>query len=103
MAHNLFHLLAEGKSILFTGLALFGQEVAHGASPALMGPEVIQMLQFGLVGLGFVGSLYTIYRIAKANYASDKVWGTVAPYFALLTILGAINIYLFVLPMAMRM
>jgi hypothetical protein len=103
MAHNLFHLLAEGKSIWFTGLAFIGQEVGHGLSTALMDPATIQMLQFGLVGIGFLGSLYTAYRIAKANYTQEKLWGTFVPYAVLMVVLGIINVYLFVLPMAMRM
>ncbi len=103
MAHNLFHLLAEGKSIWFTGLALFGQEVGHNLSAALMSDSTIQLLQFGLIGLGFLGSLYTAYRIAKANYAPEKLWGTFAPYAVLMVVLGVMNVYLFVLPMAMRM
>src|SRR5512145_3075117 len=61
IAHNLFHLLAEGKSILFTGLALIGKSLGHDLSPALVGPEIIQMLQFGLIALGFAGSMYVIY------------------------------------------
>jgi hypothetical protein len=103
IAHNLFHLLAEGKAILFTGLALIGQGVGHGVSTALMDPAMIQMLQFGLIGLGFLGSLYTAYRIAKAAHSKEKVWGTFVPYAVLMIILGVINVYLFVLPMAMRM
>jgi hypothetical protein len=103
MAHNLFHLLAEGKSVLFTGLAFFGQGVGHGLSTALMDPGMIQLLQFGLVGLGFAGSLYTAYRIAKANYAPEKLWGTFVPYAVLMVVLGFINVWMFVLPMAMRM
>ncbi len=57
IAHNLFHMLAEGKSILYTGLALFGVD-SHGASPALISTPVIQTLQFGLIGLGLLASLY---------------------------------------------
>ena len=103
MAHNLFHLLAEGKAILFTGLAFFGQDAGHDLSAALMAPETIQLLQFGLIGLGFAGSLYTAYRIAKANYPQEKFWGTFAPYAVLMVVLGAITVWMFVLPMAMRM
>ncbi len=103
MAHNLFHLLAEGKAIIFTGLAFFGQGVGHGLSTALMEPGTIQLLQFGLVGLCFAGSLYTAYWIAKANYPQEKLWGTFIPYAILMVILGIINVWMFVLPMAMRM
>jgi ferredoxin len=102
IAHNLFHLLAEGKSIFYTAIALFGQEV-HGASPAILGMETIQSLQFVLLGLGFIGSLYTAYRIAKSNHTDGQVWGTFLPYAALMVVLTVMNVLLFTLPMAMRM
>jgi hypothetical protein len=102
IAHNLFHLLAEGKSIFYTAIALFGQEV-HGASPALVGMETIQLLQYGLLILGFAGSLYTAYRIARNNKPKGNIWGTFAPYAVLIVILTVMNVYLFMLPMAMRM
>jgi hypothetical protein len=102
IAHNLFHLLAEGKSIVFTALALFGVE-SHGASPALVSIGTIQLLQFGLIGLGFIASLYIVYRIAKSNHQGKLVWATFAPYAVLMVFLGVLNIILFTLPMAMRM
>jgi hypothetical protein len=61
------------------------------------------LLQFGLIALGFAGSLYVVYRIARANFPTEKVWATFAPYAALMVVLGVMNIWLFVLPMAMRM
>lgn len=103
IAHNLFHLLAEGKSILFTGLAVIGQTVGHDLSPALVDMGIIQLLQFGLIGVGFIGSLYTAYRIARASYSPEKVWGTLAPFAVLMVVLTIMNLWLFVLPMAMRM
>ncbi len=102
IAHNLFHLLAEGKSVFYTALGLFGMEV-HGASPAIFGMGTIQALQFGLIALGFIGSVYTAYRISKSNHPDGKVWGTFAPYAVLMIILTIINVILFTLPMAMRM
>jgi hypothetical protein len=102
IAHNLFHLLAEGKSIFYTAIALFGQEV-HGASPALVSMETIQFLQYGLIALGFIGSLYTAYRVAKNNHSGTLAWRTFTPYAVLIVVLTIMNVYLFVLPMAMRM
>jgi ferredoxin len=102
IAHNLFHLLAEGKSIFYTALTLLGQEFP-GASPAIMSMETIQILQYGLIILGLFGSLYTAYNIAKNNNVQEKVWGTFVPYAALIVVLTVMNIYLFMLPMAMRM
>jgi hypothetical protein len=102
IAHNLFHLLAEGKSILYTALALVGEEM-HGVSPALVSMDTIQILQFGLIALGFLGSLYTAYRIATNNHPGSQKWKTFAPYAILIAVLTVMNVYLFMLPMAMRM
>jgi polyferredoxin len=102
VAHNLFHLLAEGKAVVYTALPFFGQPMPE-TSPALLGAATIQLLQYVLVGLGVLGSLYTAYRIAKSNYGAGKTWAAFAPYAALIAVLGVINVYLFILPMAMRM
>lgn len=104
IAHNLFHLLAEGKSVIFTGMAFLGQSLGNDLNPAVLDMGTIQILQFALIALGLIGSLYTAYRIASTNRDSpQKIWGTFAPYAMLIIILGAINVYLFILPMAMRM
>jgi len=101
IAHNLFHLLAEGKSVYITALMFAGRE-AHGISPALLSSPTIQLLQYGLIILGVIGSLYTAYRISRSNYP-DKTWGSLAPCAILIVVLGVINIVLFSLPMSMRM
>ena len=102
IGHNLFHLLAEGKSVFFTALGLFAIE-SHGASPALVNMGSIQVMQFGLIGLGLIGSLYAAYRIARANHQGRAIWMTFAPYAVLMVFLGILNVLLFMLPMAMRM
>jgi hypothetical protein len=103
VAHNLFHLFAEGKAVWYTFLVLLGQE-APSASPALLSTGTIQLMQYLLVALGVLGSLYAAYRIAKSNFdASQKTWASFAPYAALVALLGVMNVVLFVLPMAMRM
>jgi hypothetical protein len=102
VAHNLFHLLAEGKAVVYTAMILVGQQVGHEVSPALLNTSTIQLLQYIMVGLGIAGSLYTAYRIARGNY-SGKTWGVLMPYIILILLLGAVNIWLFILPMAMRM
>lgn len=101
IGHNLFHLLAEGKAVAFTGLALFGKEV-YGASPALMSSSSIQLLQYLLVLLGGAASLYAAFRISK-NYYGEKGWASFAPYAVLILFLIIVNIALFMLPMGMRM
>jgi hypothetical protein len=102
VAHNLFHLFAEGKAVFFTALPLFGQ-VALGGSPALLSLGIIQVLQYLLIGLGLLGSVFAAYGIAKSHYGASKSWPTFLPYAALVLVLGVINVGLFMLPMAMRM
>jgi len=102
MAHNLFHLLAEGKSVLFTGLALFGIK-DEGASAALVSANTIVFLQYALLTLGTMASIYAAYRIAKANYKGPAFMSTVLPYTILTLAFVAFNVYLFLLPMAHRM
>lgn len=46
LAHNLFHLLAEGKSVWLTALPIAGAKVADGSSPALLGSGTVQLLQY---------------------------------------------------------
>lgn len=103
IAHNLFHLLAEGKSIGYTLIGLFGRAVPD-ASTAIFSDSTIQSLQYILIALGTFGSIYTAYKIAKSNYGSkDKTSGTSIAYAALMVLLGIVNIVLFTLPMSMRM
>lgn len=102
IGHNLYHLLAEGKAVVYTALPLVGQEIPD-ASPALVSTPTIQVLQFVLIALGALGSLYAVYRIAKSQYGHGKTWGSLAAYGALVSVLVALNVWLFVLPMAMRM
>ncbi len=105
IAHNLFHLLAEGKSILTTALALFGRE-SGGGSAALVGTGTIQLLQYTLIAFGVAGSLYTAYRIAAARSPGrrrEARWLLLAPYAAVILVLVALNSWLFALPMSHRM
>jgi len=102
LAHNMFHLLAEGKSVLYTGLAMFGIQ-SREQSAALVGMDTIAIIQYTLLVLGTLASIYTAYRIAKANYKENQVAGSFIPFAILILVLVAINVYLFMLPMAMRM
>jgi len=102
IAHNLFHLLAEGKSVFYTAMGLFGMEF-HDASTALVPNSVIQILQYIIIVIGALGSIYTAYRIAKSSQTKEKLLGTTIVYTVLMIILAAANILLFSLPMAMRM
>lgn len=103
IAHNLFHLLAEGKSVIFTFMGLFGMQM-HEQSTAFVSDSTIQILQFALIALGTFGSIFTAYKIAKSNFEVEgKTIGSFLPFSVLSLVLAAANIYLFMLPMAMRM
>ncbi len=102
IAHNLFHLLAEGKAVVFTAQELVGQQVAE-TSPALVSASTIVVLQEFLIVLGILGSLYTAYRIARGQDGTGKAWRSFVPNAAFIAIFGVINVWLFLLPMASRM
>lgn len=103
IAHNLFHLLAEGGSVVTTVAALVGIEAGDG-DPALAGNGTIQVLQFALLALGVAGSLYAAWRITRRRYrTAARRRTTFAPMAALVLLLGAVNVWLFLLPMAHRM
>lgn len=103
IAHNLFHLLAEGGSVITTVAALVGIQAGDG-DPALAGTGTIQVLQFALLALGIAGSLYAARRITHRRYrTAERRRSTFAPMAALVVLLGAVNVYLFLLPMAHRM
>ncbi|WP_024288339.1 4Fe-4S binding protein [Cellulomonas sp. KRMCY2] len=103
LAHNLFHLLAEGGSVYYTVAGLFGDAPVVG-DPALVGAGTIQALQFALLALGVAASLYTAGRIARRRYrTAARRRGTVVPYAVIIALLGAVNVYFFLLPMAHRM
>ena len=103
IAHNLFHLLAEGKSIGHTALGLFGKAVPE-ASAAILDSATIQVLQYALVMLGLAASVYTALRLARGTTESRAGRATAfAPYALLMLLLAALNIWLFSMPMGMRM
>ncbi|HBX80676.1 MAG TPA: ferredoxin [Propionibacteriaceae bacterium] len=103
LAHNMFHLLAEGSVVFSTVGSLAGITPPTDA-PALASSGVILALQLILLALGVLGSGYTVYRIARSRYAdAARRRVTMAPYLALLGILTVMNTYLFLLPMAHRL
>jgi polyferredoxin len=103
LAHNLFHLLAEGGSVYSTLAVLFGGTAGAG-DPALVGTGTIQVLQFALLALGLTGSLYAARRIAHRRYrTAARRHRTLVPFVVIIALLGAVNVGMFLLPMAHRM
>jgi ferredoxin len=107
MAHNLFHLFAEGKAVFYTAMAMFGMK-EHPASTAVLSGGTIEVMQFTLLLLGALGSMYTAYRIAKSKYGKEPANDGKAkiqsylPYAVLIFLLTLLNIYIFLLPMSHR-
>ncbi|PGV47820.1 ferredoxin [Bacillus sp. AFS037270] len=96
LAHNLFHIITEGKAIWYNSAALFGMNVTRG-DLAFAPASSVQMLQYIIIVIGMIGSIYTAYRIG--NKGSFKA---LAPYYVLMVLLAVANIYLFSLPMMHR-
>ena len=102
VAHNMFHLLAEGNSVFYTVAALFGAK--ESGPTALVGNATIQVLQFALLALGLAGSLYTARRIAHRRYLTPtRRRFTLLPFAAMIGVLAALNVVMFMYPMAHRM
>ena len=102
VAHNLFHLLAEGKSVFYTVGALFGGQ--QEGSAAFMGNGAIQVLQFAILALGLAGSIYTARRIAHRRYLTPaRRRATLLPFTVLIAVLAALNGAMFLFPMSHRM
>lgn len=103
VAHNLFHLFAEGKAIWFTFVSFLGFAQPQG-SAAILDAGTIQLMQYALIVLGAAASLYTAYRIGHSSYSQSRSTGrrALAPYALLIVLLGIANVGLFILPMAHR-
>ncbi|MDQ1723772.1 MAG: hypothetical protein QOG52_800 [Frankiaceae bacterium] len=103
IAHNLFHLLAEGKSVVYTVGSLVGIGNS-GGSTAFVPTATIQVLQFIVLTLGVLLSLYTARRIAHRRYQSTaRRRATLVPMISVIVILTVLNVMLFLTPMAHRM
>lgn len=103
LAHNLKHLLGEGKTILAAIVGLFSGEVEMMMDMAVLSPGLIKILQYSFLVLGFGGTLAITYFIARRKASSTKqLFLTMLPHVLLLTALILLNFYLFSLPMLHR-
>jgi polyferredoxin len=102
VAHNLFHLLSEGKAVLFTVGGVFGS--SSDGSPAIAGPTTITVLQYALLASGVALSVLTARRISIGRYgAAALARGVALPFVVVVLLFGVLNAVLFALPMAHRM
>lgn len=95
LAHNLFHILTEGKAVWFNTVSLFGIQLTGDLS--LASTSTVQVLQYLIVVLGLVGSGYSVYRIGNKGS-----FGKLLPYYSLMILLAIMNMYLFSIPMSHR-
>ena len=101
IAHNAFHLLSEGKSVIGAFAGLFSGRVTSEGSLTSM--STISGLQFALILAGGIGTLYVAYRIARAREISiGAALRILLPHIGLLLMIIAVNIYLFTTPMTHR-
>ena len=96
LAHNLFHIITEGKAIWYNSASLFGVHVTRG-DLAFAPASTVQMLQYIIIVIGTIGSIYTAYRIGNKG-----TFKALVPYYALMVLLAVANIYLFSMPMMHR-
>jgi hypothetical protein len=88
--------------VFFTVGALFGGQ--HEGSAAFVGNGTIQVLQFAILALGLAGSRYTARQIAHRRYRTPaRRRSTLAPFTILILALAALNVAMFLFPMAHRM
>lgn len=96
IAHNLFHLMTEGKAIWYNTVILVNPWFVRG-NVAFTSVSTVQLLQYIIIIFGMIGSIYTAYRIGnKGSFRS------LIPYYTLMILFAAANIYLFSLPMMHR-
>ena len=100
MGHNLFHLLGEGLAVPRTLASSFGAGWTR-TNDALLNTPTIQVLQYLMLGIGALASVYAVYRIATRPGVQRRL-RVMWPHLVLLATLVAINIYMFAQPMAHR-
>ena len=112
-AHNLLHLLGEGKSVWWVTVSLLGVssplDVPGGHPGGSMGASIldaptIKVLQVALLLLAATGSLAVARRMQRRQAPVDGSGGgfSARPLFALVLLFLAVNLWLFSVPMALR-
>ncbi len=109
MAHNLNHFLGEGPPAAVPvisdpfgwGWNLFG--TANLIVGPLLAMDPLRLLQMSLVALGYLGALYTGWRVARQTFGENRrALAGLAPMVILMIAFAALNLWLLNLPMSMR-
>lgn len=112
-AHNLLHLLGEGKSAWWVTASLLGisspLDIPGGHSGGSMGASIldaptIKVLQVALLLLAAAGSLVVARRMQRRQAPAHAAGrgGSARPLFVLVLLFLAVNLWLFSVPMALR-
>ncbi len=59
--------------------------------------ETVRVLQYAIVLTGWIGSAYAVYRIGNRASLARLI-----PFYALMVVFAAVNLWLFSLPMSHR-
>lgn len=103
LAHNLNHLLGEGKTILAALVGIFSQKVEQMVDSSVLSPMTVMTLQYLILILGFLGTFFITYSIAKKKVQTKTdIIKTMLPHLLLLFGLMILNFYIFSLPMDHR-
>lgn len=103
LAHNLNHLLGEGKTVLAAFAGIFSGKVQQFLELSILHPATINVLQYGILGLGVLGTFFITYRIAKKKAQSKgEIIKVMLPHLVLLFGLMILNFSIFSIPMYHR-
>lgn len=103
LAHNLNHLLGEGKTVLAAIAGIFSGKAQQFLEVSVLNAPTINVLQYGILSLGFLGTFFITYRIAKKKAQTKaEIIKTMLPHLVLLFGLMLLNFYIFSIPMHHR-
>ena len=109
LAHNLFHLVKEGKSavqtiLLESGILIGNIKGSASSNYELVGGvPLIKAAQIAIVVLGVLGSLVILMRSSGSRGRNPHFnWGRILPHMIFVAALGVIFLHLFFLPMNPR-
>ncbi|MFZ3169980.1 MAG: 4Fe-4S binding protein [Candidatus Methanoperedens sp.] len=97
LAHNAKHFLGEGFAVFYSSASLVGWNITGNLS--ILNMPTIQIIQYILSILGFLGAIYTAYKISTNN---PNIRSSVLPYIVLILMFGIIALWMYSVPMAAR-
>lgn len=109
LAHNMFHLIKEGKEAVQTILVESGILIGIVKASAVPRQEIpgqapfIQAVQMGIILVGILGSLVVLIRSNRVCGGNPHFrWSRILPHMIMVAIIGVVFLHLFLLPMNLR-